>query len=82
MEKSELLLGNLMKGLGGWGGATGRTRGSASVPVFSPLSRGYRTDGDPGQGGDGALRLAGGERGRLQIERRQGWSDETGTAAF
>lgn len=81
MDKSELLLGNLMKGLEG-GSAAGRDRGSGSVPVFSPLSRGYRADGDPGKGGDGALRLAGGERGRLQIERRQGWGDETGTAAF
>lgn len=77
MDKSELLLGNLMKGLGGGG-----VRAAGRVPVFSPLSCGYRADGDPGQGGDGALRLAGGERGRLEIERRQGWGDETGTAAF
>lgn len=53
MDKRELLLGNLIKGVVG-----GLSR---SVPVFSSFSRGHRADGDPGQGGDGALRLAGGK---------------------
>lgn len=65
-------------------GASSARRGAVplSSPVFAALHHGHGADGDAGQRGDGALRLAAGEGRRLQVEGGQRRRDQAGAAAL